>query len=539
MKIAKLFAILATLGGGGYLTAFSATPRSLKWLYPTEDTDFATVANWGWVDSTKTDTIESAPGEDDSVTFSATTAAQSDIIARNLTLSSDTTISNFTFEASRGAFTVNLGSKTLTACGIMDFKQDRATLNRDSITFMNGLIYVKKGGRFISNTVTWQYRGLDLNFDNVSIDCLESSTPTFNIYSTGIEGGAYARTNHFVLANNSELKADYFKINVSNQNAPCYAEVEVKDSKLTIYDEAKSSTATLNATWFTSSDKLDVKFKGASSLDTGMLIVNGKGTSLSLNGGSHTLRYAENYGENGSLYLINGIMEVTNNASLLISKGASRVQGGATLSVCDGGQFTTVSTLSISTPFSNNSLGLANDYTPSTLIIDNGTLESSTITFGGSANFTNSVLKIGGSLSRLETTADYTLINFNYGAKVVFEIPADGYYDADKNARAPVYAKGIFNSTTTDSCRPISLELKTKEFDKANPQKSITLMNSWIDAMNVGATRCYTKDVFATLTNNVTFVDSAKNPGTLSISTDGKSLIYTAPAPMGLLISVR
>lgn len=272
----------------------------MKWLYPTEDTDFATVSNWGWVDSTKTEEITSAPGEDDAVTFSATQADQPDIIARSLTLSDDTTISNFTFAASRGAFTVDLGSKTLTARGNMDFTQERSTLGRDSITFKDGSIYIIKGGRLFSNTVTWAYRGLDLNFDNVTIDSLECSGPVFNIYSTGVEGGDYARTNHFVLANNSELKANTFKVNVANQNAPCYAEVEVKDSKLTIYDATKADDATkaenqtLNAITFSSSDKLAVKFQGNSSLDTGMLVVSGTGTSLSLNGGTHTLRYAEN-----------------------------------------------------------------------------------------------------------------------------------------------------------------------------------------------------------------------------------------------------
>ena len=231
-------------------------------------------------------------------------------------------------------------------------------------------------------------------------------------------------------------------------------------------------------------------------------------------------------------------MEVTNNATLSIVKGNTVVLGGATLSVCDGGQFTTVSTLNIGSGL-NGSLGIPNDYTPCTLVIDNGTVKSSTVTFGGSENFTNGVLRIGGSLSRFETTADYTDICFNFGTKVIFDIPKEGYRDSDGNLRSPLYAKGVFRSTTTDTCRPLSLELKTKEFDKANPQKSITLMNSWIEATTVYSVRYYTKDVFDTLTNNVTFVDSAKNPGTLSISEDGKSLIYTAPAPMGLLISVR
>lgn len=510
----------------------------MKWLYPTEDTDFATVSNWGWVDSTKTEEITSAPGEDDAVTFSATQADQPDIIARSLTLSADTTISNFTFAASRGAFTVDLGSKTLTARGIMDFMQDRSTLNRDSITFKNGSIYIKTGGRLVSNTATWAYRGLDLNFDNVTIDSLECSGPVFNIYSTGVEGGDYARTNHFVLANNSELKANTFKVNVANQNAPCYAEVEVKDSKLTIYDEAKATSQTLNAITFSSSDKLAVKFQGNSSLDTGMLIVSGKGTSLSLNGGTHTLRFAYNWGENGSLRLSKGTMEVTNNASLSIVSGNTKILGGATLSVTDGGQFTTVGTVGIGSAL-NDALGIPNDYTPCTFIIDNGTVKSSTITFGGGADFTNSVLRIGGSLSRLETQYDYTDICFNFGTKVIFDIPKEGYCDAAGSVRSPLYAKGVFRSTTTDTCRPLSLELKTKEFDKANPQKSITLMNSWIEATTIDSVQYYTKDVFDTLTNNVTFVDSAKNPGTLSISEDGKSLIYTAPAPMGLLISVR
>ena len=535
LSSAKFAAVGVVLAGG---LTFADEPRSLKWLYPTDNVDFATAANWGWVDSAKTEAIASAPGADDSVTFSATAADQPDILARSMSLSDDTTISNFTFAASRGAFTVDLGSKTLSVRGLMDLSLDRTVVGRDSIAFKDGTISVLKGGRLCANPNTWAYRGVNLTFDNMTVDCLSGSTPTFNIYSTGVEGGDYARTNRIVLANNSEIKANLMRFNVANQNAPCCAEIEVQDSKMTVYDETKVGTATLNALWFTSSDRLSACFKGDSSLDTGMLVVNGAGTSLSLEGGSHTLRYAENYGENGSLRLFRGSLAVTNGATLSIVKGDTKIFGGATLSVRDGGAFTSGGPVGVGTAI-NGALGVAINYSPSTVVVGNGSFSSSTITFGSSEAFSNNVLRVAGAQGRIETTADWTLINLNFGAKVAFEIPADGYHDAAGNARAPVYAKGIFNSTTTDNCRPISLELKTKAFDKANPKKSVVLMSSYLASMTMDSKAYYTKDVFETLTNNVVFVDSARNPGTLSISADGKSLIYTAPTPTGMAVIVR
>ena len=64
-------------------------------------------------------------------------------------------------------------------------------------------------------------------------------------------------------------------------------------------------------------------------------------------------------------------------------------------------------------------------------------------------------------------------------------------------------------------------------------------MSSYLASMTMDSKAYYTKDVFETLTNNVVFVDSARNPGTLSISADGKSLIYTAPTPTGMAVIVR
>ena len=169
------------------------------------------------------------------------------------------------------------------------------------------------------------------------------------------------------------------------------------------------------------------------------------------------------------------------------------------------------------------------------VLVDGGTLKFPQVIIGSSGeDYADNILKLVGPLSRVEQTQGMlwgspTGMAFNYGTKVVFEIPAEGYHDADGVARAPVYTAGAFRSTTTENCRPIGLELATKAFDRANPKKSVTLLQAASDS----------RTVFDQLMANVTWTDNPNRHGALSVSEDGKSLVYTADFRQGLAVIIR
>lgn len=174
-----------------------------------------------------------------------------------------------------------------------------------------------------------------------------------------------------------------------------------------------------------------------------------------------------------------------------------------------------------------------------TLLVDGGIVSFPQISFGSHfvssdgtqiETYGDNCLRVVGPLSRVEQTQGTTAgMAFNYGTKVIFEIPAEGYHDADGVARAPVYTAGSFRSTTTESCRPIGLELATKAFDRANPKKSVTLLQAASDS----------RAVFELLMANVTWTDNPNRHGALSVSEDGKSLVYTADLRQGLAVIIR
>ena len=178
-----------------------------------------------------------------------------------------------------------------------------------------------------------------------------------------------------------------------------------------------------------------------------------------------------------------------------------------------------------------------------TLLVDGGIVSFPQISFGSHfvssdgtqvETYGDNCLRVVGPLSRVEQTQEKldgaaSGMAFNYGTKVAFEIPAEGYHDADGVARAPVHTAGAFRSTTTENCRPIGLDLATKAFDRANPKKSVTLLQAASDS----------RTVFELLMANVTWTDNPNRHGALSVSEDGKSLVYTADVRQGLAVIIR
>ena len=552
------FAILAGVGiAVPSLTLAEDSPRSLSWTYAGEA--FEDPANWTWVDESTT-AIADGPGEKDTVRFLGGVAHPDAQAVNTVKLNADASVSNFNYrvKTALGKLIVDLNYKVLTVSGNMNLVTDRNYLNTDGITFKDGTVrvtgsatgtmnqYSQKNedyGGFYVNLAGDSYAGLNCVLDNAVLDISSRNIPMVAYHSTGTGWNAsdiFCRTNHFNLVNGSEIRANRFTFDVQKINAPTHAIVDVKNSKMTIYDEAKTGEQTFNVLICQGGGSLDMLFREGGSLETGQIRARG-GMSFLFDGGNHVLRGALNWGDDEALYLSGSRLTVSNGAILDIQRGA-KMQNGTVVEVRGNA--------SLSSTKENAAFSVGVHYNaPSTaaglctLLVDDGIVSFPCISFGSrfvSSNGTqtetygDNSLSIVGPLSRVEQTQGRQNgaaigMAFNYGTKVIFEIPAGGYHDADGVARAPVYTAGAFRSTTTESCRPIGLALATRTFDRANPKASVTLLQAAADS----------RAVFETLMANVTWTDNPNRHGALSVSEDGKSLVYTADARQGLAVVIR
>ena len=514
----------------------------MKWLYPTEDTDFATAANWAWVDSTQTGDITTGPGVDDTARFSGTNPIGD---PRVLTLSADTTVSNFIYEVDNGpATTVDLGNHTLTISNNFSIKNGVGGIRSYPLIFKNGAIDVPgstvgttSSGQpcedysgFFMNRLQNNGAGVNLVFDNVSL--VVTNAPKNVMLQAKFTSG---ETSRLCLTNGATWLSTGFQIismeNYNGTTSPSPVEMIVsgEGTSLTVKNGISLEPKSLLTLTFQDGASLDAK-----GINSTQAYLSSTNTFITFNGGTHKLGNAQASGDNGSLTLSKTEFVVTNKAEIAAT-GRISFRCSSLFKVCDGAKVSTTEDVQV------GHQAWSRDYYwgTSTLLLDGGTISASSFGFGQMANYSNNCLRVAGSLSRMETTGSGAsgAISFNYGARVEFEIPAEGYRDSAGNVRVPVYANEVFRSTTTDDCSPITLALTTKAFDKKNPNKSITLMQCKNASQNVWGTPY--PNQLSELFKKVVFVDSAKNPGTVTFSEDGKSLIYTAPAPMGLLISVR
>ena len=531
MKMVKIFAILATLGGGGYLTAYSAdTARNLKWLYPTEDSDFATAANWAWADSTQTGEITTGPGVDDTARFSGTNPIGD---PRVLTLSADTTVSNFIYEVDNGpATTVDLGNHTLTISNNFSIKNGVGGIRSYPLIFKNGAIDVPgsavgttSSGQpcedysgFFMNRLQNNGAGVNLVFDNVSL--VVTNAPKNVMLQAKFTSG---ETSRLCLTNGATWLSTGFQIismeNYNGTTSPSPVEMIVsgEGTSLTVKNGISLEPKSLLTLTFQDGASLD-----AMGINSTSALESSTNTFITFNGGTHKLGNAEASGDNGSLTLSKTEFVVTNKAEIAAT-GQISFRCSSLFKVCDGAKVTTTESVQVG----HHAWQQNRFWGTSTLMLDGGTISAGSFGFGQLAIYSNNCLRVVGPLSYLEAK---NAIGFNYGTKVAFEIPAGGYCDENGTARAPVVSlNNSFNMNTTDTSDPISLELTTKAFDKKNPKTSITLLKA-------GKSSTTTLQALA---DNVTFIDSAKNPGTVTVSSDGLCLIYTAPAPMGFVISVK
>ena len=514
----------------------------MKWLYSTEDTDFATAANWAWVDSTQTGEITTGPGVDDTARFSGTNPIGD---PRVLTLSADTTVSNFIYEVDNGpATTVDLGNHTLTISNNFSIKNGVGGIRSYPLIFKNGAIDVPgsavgttSSGQpcedysgFFMNRLQNNGAGVNLVFDNVSL--VVTNAPKNVMLQAKFTSG---ETSRLCLTNGATWLSTGFQIismeNYNGTTSPSPVEMIVsgEGTSLTVKNGISLEPKSLLTLTFQDGASLDAK-----GINSTQAYLSSTNTFITFNGGTHKLGNAQASGDNGSLTLSKTEFVVTNKAEIAAT-GQISFRCSSLFKVCDGAKVTTTESVQVG----HQAWQQDRFWGTSTLMLDGGTISAGSFGFGQLANYSNNCLRVAGSLSRMETTGSGAsgAISFNYGARVEFEIPAEGYRDSAGNVRVPVYANEVFRSTTTDDCSPITLALTTKAFDKKNPNKSITLMQCKNASQNVWGTPY--PNQLSELFKNVVFVDSAKNPGTVTFSEDGKSLIYTAPAPMGFVISVK
>ena len=499
----------------------TVTPRNLKWAYAGEA--FETPANWTWAAESAGD-ITTGPGAADRVLFKG---ASEDKTVR---LNADAVVSNFIYEASaKGGTLVDLAGHTLTVTNNMSVKSDSGVLNTSVLTFKDGAVRVmgtaegtvtwgqpnEDAGGFFLNRAYNAYAGANLTFDHASLDVAETPRPS----ALKVQQ-ARGVTSYIQLLNGASWNLTSLTL-VNDETGPI--ELTADASSVTL---AKDLILECNGACL-----LTFRENAALSLGGALRAHNRKaaGAVLLLDGGSHSLGYSAYSGDNGSCSL-SWTDVVISNKAVLAAESLLSIRSASSITVCDGAQLTAPGTLSIG----HQAWKTDSYFGASSLIADGGTVTVGYLTFGDIEMYSNNCLRVVGPLSRVEQTQANQYgspagLAFNYGATVAFEIPAEGYHDADGVARAPVYSTGAFRSTTTENCRPISLALATRTFDRANPKKSVTLLQAASDS----------RAVFEQLMANVTWTDNPNRHGALSVSDDGTRLVYTAGAKQGLAVIIR
>lgn len=510
------FAILAGVGVAvpGLALAEEA-PRRLSWAYAGEA--FEDPANWTWTNESS-ESILSGPGAADRVFFGKTA------VDKTVRFNADAVVSNFVVEATAdGGTTFDLATHTLTVSNNMNLKCD-GTLKSGIVpllTFRDGVIRVEgtaKGtetwgqpnedaGGFFLNRAYSDMAALNLCFERTVLEV--ASAPKWP--SLKLKGGW--RTSRIHLKDKSSWTLPAFRC-CNDKSDP--VEFCIEDSVLKVGGDIVYERSNGRWQWL---------FTDGAALQVGGAVrahdQTAAGLAFVFDGGTHSWGKSNNNGDNGVACSLAYTDVVVSNAAVVTAQGDLSIRSASTITVCDGGRLTTPQTAKIGHQAWNGTY-----FGDSALVVDNGMASFDSLEIGSFARYSNNCVRVIGPTSRVEVTGSAA---FNYGATVAFEIPTEGYHDADGVARAPLYAKGKFSTKTTESCRPISLELKTRAFDRANPKASVELLRATGDS-----TAAFTK-----LLANVVFVDNPRNHGVVSVSEDGKALVYTAPLRSGLAVIVR
>ena len=511
------FAILAGVGVAvSTMTMAAEAPRRLSWTYAGEA--FEDPASWMWTE-TSSESILSGPGAADRVFFGKTA------VDKTVRFNADAVVSNFIVEAAAdGGTTFDLANHTLTVSNNMSLKCD-GTLKSGIVpllTFRDGAIRVEgtaKGtetwgqpnedaGGFFLNRAYADMAALNLCFERTVLEV--ASAPKWP--SLKLKGGW--RTSRIHLKDKSSWTLPAFRC-CNDAGDPVEFCIEGSVFKVggdILYDAS-------NGRWqwlFTNGAALQVGGAVRAHNQTAA------GLAFVFDGGTHTWGKSDSNGDNGVSCSLSYTDVVVSNAAVVTAQGDLSIRSASAITVCDGASLSTPQAAKIG----HQAWQYDYFFGDSALVVDNGMASFGSLEIGSFARYSNNCVRVVGPASRVEVAGTAA---FNYGATVAFAIPEVGYHGADGAARAPVQAK-YFTTRTAEGCRPVALELKTKAFDVARPKASVTLLQAE-DANN--------EEAFAVLRAGVVWADNPADHGELSVSADGRALVYTAPARRGLVFTVR
>lgn len=510
------FAILAGVGiAVPSLTLAEDSPRRLSWTYAGEA--FEDSANWTWTEPSS-DPILSGPGAADRVFFGKTA------VDKTVRFNVDAVVSNFIVEAAAdGGTTFDLATHTLTVSNNMSLKCD-GTLKSGIVpllTFRDGAICVvgkatgttqwgqpnEDVGGFFLNRAYSDMAALNLCFERATLEVAPASKwPSFQLKNGW-------RTSRIHLKDKSSWTLPAFRC-CNDAGDP--VEFCVEDSVFTVDGDILYEQSNGRWQWL---------FTDGAAFHVGGAVrardQKAAGLAFLFDGGTHTLGKSNSNGDDGVSCSLSYTDVVVSNGASVVAQGDLSIRSASTITVCNGASLSTPQTARIGHQAYQNAY-----FGDSALVVDNGMASFGSLEIGSFARYSNNCVRVIGPTSRVEVTGS---AQFNYGATVAFAIPAEGYQDAGGVARAPIFAQGKFSTKTTENCRPISLELKTRAFDRANPKASVELLRAMGDSTAA----------FTALLANVVFVDNPRNHGEVSVSEDGKALVYTAPLRSGLAVIVR
>ena len=508
--------------------------RRLIWTNPATG-NFEDAANWTWGGAE----VQAGPDWSDNARFYMESGTAETVVRLN----ADTCVSNFQYYADGQKtdfdMTFDLNGHVLTVSNNMDVST-RSYAPNSMLTIKNGEIDVvgtadgtttygqpneDAGGLYFNRS------GSQQTMANVILDNAKLIVPTlknFMVQFYGLQGN----TGTITLKNGSVLDVPVLDLLGSGGGCKfvatgagtcvCATNTVATPKGMVLLEPGGSG----GYAW-------DVRFEnGASLRANGLYMMHN--TTCTFDGGTHKLTGVNNYGNHAAITVgatshiatTNALLVVTNNAVVEITHKLL-FSGPSTVKVCDGGKlYCSVSNFEMVFGYNSGN---------SVLEVDNGTVDAPWLKFGASSSARqNTHLYVKGPLSYVKANQQKEWgynsgFKFTAGATMHFDIPSEGYHTTEGVARAPVYSAGWLLDTSPTEGNPIKLSLKTRAFDRVHPQESVTLI------------QCHdaSKEALETLAANVTFVDSARNPGVVSVSADNKSLVYTAPPAKGLMLILR
>ena len=266
--------------------------------------------------------------------------------------------------------------------------------------------------------------------------------------------------------------------------------------------------------------RVRLRFADGGALRTRGLYFSGD-SAIVFDGGRHVLTGVNNWGHyvaigtGGTTHaaVADAVLAITNGATVEVSN-AVRISGDSSVRVASGG--------SLRCTVENYSFSFASGLR---VEVDDGLVESDWIGIGS-----GSILGVCGSNALVRARSGNCWgakggLTVGDGVVLRFALPRDGFCDGTGTARAPIRSDGYLLDASADA--PPAVSLATADFDKAHPQTAQVLVSA------AGESRAALEKLAA----NATW--DAPRHGTLSVSADGRQLVYTSCARPGMSVLVK